>query len=134
MKLAISLDTTSPAFSHILRYLSATRLPLTKVVKQMLPSSTNTFFKKIGSVFHRAPLEGFRYASTSADIVLKSHLWKEHFPNTTRIYHNANELLRPIEHLAKLGNSRTEFIVLHPVNASRNAFDQVTGRVIVVDA
>jgi hypothetical protein len=61
-------------------------------------------------------------------------LWKEHFPNTTRIYHNGNELLRPIEHLAKLGNSRTEFIVLHPVNASRNAFDQVTGRVIVVDA
>ena len=59
-------------------------------------------------------------------------LWKEHLPHATRIYQDANKLLRSIEHLAKLGHGHSELIVLHPVDASWNAFDQVRGIVILV--
>ena len=54
-------------------------------------------------------------------------LWTEPLPHTTRIYQNANELLGTVEHLTKLGHGHPKLIVFHPVDASRDAFDHVSG-------
>ena len=66
--------------------------------------------------------------------VYGDQLWKEYLPYTRMIYRDANELLRSIEHFAKFGYGRVELIVLYPINTCWNAFDQISGIVITVDA
>ncbi len=75
------------------------------------------------------PLE---IAGISETIKFPSRLWTVLEPHATRIYQDANELLRPVEHLTKFGHGHAKLIVFHPVDTSRDAFDQIDGSVIFV--